>query len=79
MKRNKKTPFPLAVILDGEIQEDVLKAINKNDIVIIRKNINPEASSVPLTYILDENGKLIDSHDSTITIEELNDLIDRNM
>ncbi len=46
---------------------------------IIRKNINPEASSVPLTYILDENAKLIDFHDGAITLEELNDLINRNM
>lgn len=46
---------------------------------IIRKNINPEASSVPLTYILDENAKLIDFHDGAITLEELNYLINRNM
>lgn len=46
---------------------------------IIRKNINPEASSVPLTYILDEEGRLIDYHDGPITLDELNKLIDRNM
>lgn len=45
---------------------------------IIRKNINPEASSVPLTYILNEDGKLVDSYESTITLEELDNLINRN-
>ena len=45
---------------------------------IIRKNIDPEASSVPLTYILDENGKLIDSHDGPISLEDLNNLMNRN-
>lgn len=45
---------------------------------IIRKNINPEASSVPLTYILNENGKLVDSYESAITLEELDNLINRN-
>lgn len=46
---------------------------------IIRKNINPEASSVPLTYILNENAELIDFHDGPITLNELNDLIKKNM
>lgn len=45
---------------------------------IIRANLNPEASSVPLTYILNEDGKLIDSYESTITLEELDKLIERN-
>lgn len=46
---------------------------------VIRANFNPEASSVPLTYIIDENAKLIDSHSGTITLDELNKLIDKNM
>ncbi len=46
---------------------------------IIRKNINPEASSVPLTYLLDENANLIASHDGPITLNELNELLDKNM
>jgi len=46
---------------------------------IIRKNIDPEASSVPLTYILNEEAKLIASHNGPITIEELNNLIEKNM
>lgn len=45
---------------------------------IIRANLNPEASSVPLTYILNEDGKLVDSYESTITLEELDKLIERN-
>ena len=45
----------------------------------IRQNINPEASSVPLTYILNEDAKLIAYHDGPITLQELNDLINKNM
>lgn len=45
---------------------------------IIRANLDPEASSVPLTYILNEDGKLVDSYESTITLEELDKLIERN-
>jgi len=46
---------------------------------VIRANFDPEASSVPLTYIIDENARLIDSYDGPITLEELNKLIDKNM
>lgn len=46
---------------------------------VIRANFDPEASSVPLTYIIDENAKLIDSHDGPITLDELNKLINKNM
>ena len=46
---------------------------------VIRAHFNPEASSVPLTYIIDENAKLIASYDGPITLEELNNLIDENM
>lgn len=46
---------------------------------VIRAHFNPEASSIPLTYIIDENAKLIASHDGPITLEELNNLIDEYM
>ena len=46
---------------------------------IIRKNIDPEASSVPLTYILNEDGKLVDFYDGPISIEELDRLMNKNV
>jgi len=46
---------------------------------VIRAHFNPEASSVPLTYIIDENANLIDSHDGIITLDELHELINKNM
>ena len=45
---------------------------------IIRANINPEADSVPLTYILDENAKLVDSVEGAINLEELDKLVQNN-
>lgn len=46
---------------------------------LIRAHFDPTASSVPLTYIIDENVNLIDSFDGTISLDELNNLIDKNM
>ena len=46
---------------------------------VIRANFDPEASSVPLTYIIDENAKLVDSYNGAITLKDLNDLLDKNM
>lgn len=71
---------------DNDINE-LAEYMRKNDLNyevyfdekrIIRSNINPEADSVPLTYILDKDAKLIDSHEGTITLEELDQLIERN-
>ena len=43
-KNNKKTPFPLPIILDGIIQKDTLKYLNKNnkwiENILKKKNIN---------------------------------------
>ena len=46
---------------------------------IIRASFDPEASSVPLTYIIDENARLIASHNGPISLEELNKLINTYM
>ena len=71
---------------DNDINE-LAEYMRKNDLNyevyfdekrIIRSNINPEADSVPLTYILDKDAKLIDSHEGPITLEELDQLIERN-
>ncbi|MDD2627555.1 MAG: TlpA disulfide reductase family protein [Clostridia bacterium] len=42
---------------------------------VIRKHIDPEASSVPLTYILDENVNLIFEHDGEIAFEQLENAV----
>lgn len=70
---------------DNDINE-LAEYMRKNDLNyevyfdekrIIRSNINPEANSVPLTYILDKDAKLIDSHEGPITLEELDQLIEK--
>lgn len=76
-------------IVSHDYEKDELSTFMKNNELnyevyfdenrVIRAHFNPEASSVPLTYIIDENAKLIASHDGPITLEELNNLIDENM
>lgn len=69
-------------------KEELSKFMKNNDLNyevyydeqrIIRNHFTPQASSVPLTYIIDENAKLIDSYNGAITLDELNKLIDKNM
>lgn len=69
-------------------QDDLAEFMKENDLNyevyfdlqrVIRAHFDPEASSVPLTYIIDENANLIDSYDGTITLDELNKLINKNM
>ena len=84
----KNKGYEIYVISHDYEQSELADFMKKNDFNfeiyfdetrIIRKNLNPEASSVPLTYILDENGILIDSHEGSITLEELDKLIHKNM
>lgn len=76
--------YEIYVISHDYDKEDLADFMKKNDFNyevyfdetrIIRQNIDPEASSVPLTYILDENVKIIAMHNGAITLEELNNLI----
>ena len=80
--------YNIYVVSHDYVQEELVNFMKNNDFNyevyydetrVIRSNINPEASSVPLTYILDENANLIASHDGTITLEQLNKLITENM
>lgn len=80
--------YKIYVISHDYYKDELAEFMKKNDFNyevyfdetrIIRKNIDPEASSVPLTYILDENAKLIDYYDGTITMQELKDLMNKNI
>lgn len=80
--------YEIYVISHDDDQSELAEFMKNNDFNyevyfdktrIIRKNIDPEASSVPLTYILNENAELIDSHNGPITLEELDKLIEKNM
>ena len=72
---------------DNDIEElsNFIKSENLNYEIyfdqkrIIRANFDPEVSSVPLTYIINEDAKLVDSYKGTISLDELNKLIDKNM
>lgn len=42
---------------------------------VIRSALDPEASTVPVTYFLDENTNVIKKHDQVITLKEVKDII----
>lgn len=42
---------------------------------IIRKTIDPEASTVPISYIVDKNGKVIEKNDGAITLDIAKDML----
>jgi len=80
--------YKIYVVSHDYEQSDLAKFMKNNDFNyevwfdeerVIRAHFNPEASSVPLTYIIDENANLIASHDGPITLEELDNLIHKNM
>lgn len=80
--------YKIYVVSHDYDQSELAEFMKKNDFNyevyfdeqrVIRAHFNPEASSVPLTYIIDENANLIASHDGPITLDELNKLIDKNM
>jgi len=88
LKDYQNRGYNIYLVSHDHNQNDLAEFMKNNDLNyevyfdeqrIIRANFDPEASSVPRTYIIDENAKLIDSHNGAITLEELNNLIDKNM
>lgn len=80
--------FNIYVVSHDHTTDELAKFMKNNDFNyevyfdeqrVIRAHFNPEASSVPLTYIIDENAKFIASYEGAISLEELDDLINNNM
>lgn len=42
---------------------------------VIRAALDPEASTVPIAYVLDEKGKVINKHDGALTFEDIQNII----
>lgn len=42
---------------------------------IIRKTIDPEASTVPISYVVDSDGNILNKHDSSITLTEAKEML----
>lgn len=42
---------------------------------IIRKTIDPEASTIPISYVVDKNGKVLDVHNESLTLEKAIDMV----
>jgi len=42
---------------------------------VIRKTIDPEASTIPISYVVDKNGKVLEVHNESLTLEKAIDMI----
>lgn len=42
---------------------------------VIRKTIDPEASTIPISYIVDKNGKVLEMHNESLTLEKAIDMV----
>ena len=42
---------------------------------IIRKTIDPEASTIPISYVIDKNGKVLDVYNESLTLEKAIDMV----
>ncbi len=42
---------------------------------VIRKTIDPEASTIPISYVIDKNGKVLEVHNESLTLEKAIDMV----
>lgn len=42
---------------------------------VIRKEIDPEASTIPISYVVDKNGKVLEVHNESLTLEKAIDMV----
>lgn len=42
---------------------------------IIRKTIDPEASTIPISYVVDKNGKVLEVHNESLTLEKAIEMV----
>ena len=42
---------------------------------VIRKNVDPEANTVPISYVVDKNGNIIKKHNSAINLDTAKDML----
>lgn len=42
---------------------------------VIRKTIDPEASTIPISYVVDKNGKVLEVHNESLTLEKAIEMI----
>ena len=42
---------------------------------VIRKKIDPEASTIPISYVVDKKGNILESHNDSLTLEKAKEMI----
>ena len=72
---------------DGEYPLDPITKLIENDVNfgniqvlidfsrIIRKNIDPTANTVPISYVVDKNGNILNKHDDGLTLEKAQEML----
>ena len=44
---------------------------------VIRKTIDPEASTIPISYVVDKSGKVLEVHNESLTLEKAIDMVEK--
>lgn len=44
---------------------------------VIRKHIDPEASTIPISYVVDKNGKILSVHNDSLTLEKAIEMLEK--
>ena len=42
---------------------------------VIRKQLDPEASTIPISYVVDKNGNVLDKHDDSLTLQKAIEMV----
>ncbi|MNI60975.1 Sporulation thiol-disulfide oxidoreductase A precursor [compost metagenome] len=77
---NKNPDKQVIIVSHDNKKEDIENYLKENDLKwfviydrdrIIRKSLDPQATTIPATYLLDKKGNVINTYKSKMTLDEL--------
>ncbi len=91
LKHYKNTKNVNVILIAHEYDDTVTDLINllENDVDfgnieikidlgrVIRKEIDPEASTIPISYVVDKNGKVLESYNDSLTLEKAIEMVEK--
>ena len=91
LKHYKNTKNVNVILIAHEYDDTVTDLINllENDVDfgnieikidlgrVIRKKIDPEASTIPISYVVDKNGKVLESYNDSLTLEKAIEMVEK--